>query len=59
MSVLVTFDNFQQELARLVDKFDRDYPQFIAANYNEATLRNEFLDPFSGRSAGTWATSTA
>ena len=41
-----TFETFQQELARLVDKFDRDYPQFVAANYNEATLRNEFLDPF-------------
>lgn len=41
-----TFENFQQELARLVEKFDRDYPQFVAANYNEATLRNEFLDPF-------------
>ena len=46
MSDPATFESFQQELARLVDKFDRDYPQFVAANYNEATLRNEFLDPF-------------
>ena len=41
-----TFETFQQELARLVDKFDRDYPQFVAANYNEANLRSEFLDEF-------------
>ena len=40
-----TFESFQQELARLVAKFDRDYPQFVAANYNEATLRTDFLDP--------------
>ena len=46
MSAPATFETFQLELARLVDKFDRDYPQFVAANYNEATLRNEFLDDF-------------
>ncbi|MBI5766772.1 MAG: N-6 DNA methylase [Verrucomicrobia bacterium] len=46
MSAPATFETFQQELARLVDKFDRDYPQFVAANYNEATLRSEFLDDF-------------
>lgn len=46
MSTPATFETFQQELSRLVDKFDRDFPHFVNATYNEATLRNEFLDPF-------------
>lgn len=46
MSPPATFEFFQAELTRLVEKFDRDYPHFVASNYNEATLRNEFLDPF-------------
>ncbi len=46
MAAVATFESFQHELSRLVDKFDRDYPQFVASTYNEATLRNEFLDPF-------------
>jgi hypothetical protein len=47
MSAPATFETFQLELARLVEKFDRDYPQFVAATYNEATLRSEFLDDYT------------
>ena len=41
-----TFDQFQGELARLVDRFDRQFPEFTSPDYNEATLRADLLDPF-------------
>jgi len=41
-----TFEQFQTELARLVDRFDRQFPEFTSPDYNEATLRADFLDPF-------------
>ena len=41
-----TFERFQAELTALVDRFDRQHPQFTSPDYNEATLRADFLDPF-------------
>ena len=41
-----TFEQFQTELAHLVDRFDRQFPEFTSPDYNEATLRADFLDPF-------------
>ena len=46
MSSPATFEIFQQELAALVARFDRELPQFKSPDYNEATLRADFLDPF-------------
>jgi hypothetical protein len=40
------FEQFQAELASLVDRFDRQFPEFTSPDYNEATLRADFLDPF-------------
>jgi predicted type IV restriction endonuclease len=45
MSAPATFETFQQELAGLVERFDRGFPQFKSPDYNEATLRADFLDP--------------
>lgn len=41
-----TFESFQAELARLVSKFDRQHPTFTSPDYNEQTLRADFLDQF-------------
>lgn len=41
-----TFDSFRAELTRLVERFDRQHPTFTSPDYNEATLRADFLDPF-------------
>ena len=41
-----TFEQFQTELASLVERFDRQFPEFTSPDYNEATLRADFLDPF-------------
>lgn len=35
-------------LKRLVEKFDENREQFTSPSYNEAQLRQEFLDPFFG-----------
>ena len=45
-SASVTFETFAADLARLVDRFDRQHPVFTSPDYNEATLRADFLDPF-------------
>ena len=39
------FERFQTELARLVAKFERGFKQVQGADYNEAKLRMDFLDP--------------
>ncbi|MBP6506321.1 MAG: N-6 DNA methylase [Opitutaceae bacterium] len=41
-----TFETFQAELARLVAQFDRQHPTYTAPDYNEQTLRADFLDAF-------------
>ena len=41
-----TFDSFQRELARLVDIFGRNLAAYKSAGYDEASLRQEFLNPF-------------
>lgn len=41
-----SFDSFSAELTRLVERFDRQHPTFTSPDYNEATLRADFLDPF-------------
>ena len=39
------FERFQTELLRLVAKFERGFKQVQSADYNEAKLRMDFLDP--------------
>ena len=46
MAAPVTFETFQQELASLVARFDREHPHFTNPDYNEAMVRADFLDPF-------------
>ena len=46
MAAPVTFETFQQELARLVARFDREHAYFTNPDYNEAMVRADFLDPF-------------
>jgi hypothetical protein len=41
-----TFESFQRELARLVDIFGRNLAAYKGAAYDEASLRQEFLNPF-------------
>ena len=41
-----TFESFRTELARLVAQFDRQHPTYTAPDYNEQTLRADFLDAF-------------
>jgi len=41
-----SFDSFHAELSRLVARFDAQHPTFTSPDYNEATLRTDFLDPF-------------
>lgn len=41
-----TFETFQAELARLVARFDSQHPTYTAPDYNEQTLRADFLDAF-------------
>jgi predicted type IV restriction endonuclease len=45
MSSPATFETFQQEFTTLVERFDREFPQFKSPEYNEATLRADFTDP--------------
>ncbi len=46
MSSPATFETFQLELSRLVDRFEREHPHFTSPDYNEAMVRADFLDPF-------------
>ena len=41
-----TFDSFERELAHLVEIFGRNLPACKSAGYDEASLRQEFLNPF-------------
>jgi type I restriction-modification system DNA methylase subunit len=41
-----TFDPFQRELARLVDIFGKNLAAYKSGGYDEASLRQEFLNPF-------------
>ncbi|MCG3149767.1 MAG: Type IIS restriction enzyme Eco57I [Verrucomicrobiae bacterium] len=41
-----TFANFQRELGRLVESFEKNFAHFTSPAYDEATLRRQFLDPF-------------
>ena len=46
MSAPVSVDSFQRELARLVEIFAKNLPAYKSAGYDEASLRQEFLNPF-------------
>ncbi len=39
-----TFETFQHELNRLVEQFDRRFPEVTSPDYNEASLRADYLD---------------
>ncbi len=45
MSSGASFESFEQELNRLVDKFGRNLAELKSAAYDEAKLRLEYLDP--------------
>jgi len=42
----VTFATFEKELNRLVESFGRRLNELQSADYNEAKLRDDFLNPF-------------
>jgi hypothetical protein len=44
-----SLENFQGELARLVEQFGRNLSQYKSGAYDEAGLRAEFLTPFLQR----------
>lgn len=46
MPTAATFETFERELNRLVESFGRRLAELKSANYNEAKLRSDFLDPF-------------
>ena len=39
------FERFQAELVRLVAQFEKNFKQYQSAAYDEASVRQEFLDP--------------
>lgn len=41
----VSFEGFCAELSRLVEQFERNIGQYRSNNYDEASLRQEFLNP--------------
>ncbi len=41
-----TFETFKAELSRLVAQFSRQQPYYTGPDYNEAKLREDFLNPF-------------
>jgi hypothetical protein len=45
MSSAATFEHFESELNRLVEKFGRNLAELKGSSYDEAKLRLEFLDP--------------
>jgi hypothetical protein len=45
MSDAVTFESFEAELRRLVELFERNLATFKGPQYDEASLRQEFLNP--------------
>jgi hypothetical protein len=46
MSAPATFEHFERELNRLVDQFGKHLAAYKGANYDEANVRKDFLDPF-------------
>ena len=46
MAAPVTFESFQQELTRLVARFSAGATGFLARDYAEASVRQDFIDPF-------------
>jgi hypothetical protein len=46
MGTPATFETFQAELGRLIETFGRNFGDYQKPGYNEADLRNEFLNPF-------------
>jgi predicted type IV restriction endonuclease len=46
MSTTATFDLFQRELARLADTVGKNLAAYKSPGYDEASLRQEFLNPF-------------
>jgi hypothetical protein len=46
MPAAATFATFQAELGRLVEVFGRNLSHYKSPGYDEASLRNEFLNPF-------------
>lgn len=46
MSATHSFATFEKELNRLVDSFGKRLPELKGADYNEAKLRDDFLNPF-------------
>jgi hypothetical protein len=45
MSEAVSFEQFQNELNRLVSVFDKGFAEFTSPEYSEARVRQDFLDP--------------
>lgn len=45
MSVPTTFARFEKEIVRLVGIFEKNHSHYQQANYDEASLRQEFLNP--------------
>jgi hypothetical protein len=45
MSVPTTFARFEKEIVRLVGIFEKNHTHYQQANYDEASLRQEFLNP--------------
>ena len=46
MAAPVTFESFSAELSRLVGTFEKNFAHYKKADYTEASLRQEFLNPF-------------
>ena len=45
MPAPATFDSFAAELSRLVAKFEKEIHEVKAANYSEARVRDDYLNP--------------
>jgi hypothetical protein len=45
MSVPTTFARFEKEIVRLVGIFEKNHTHYQQSNYDEASLRQEFLNP--------------
>ncbi len=41
-----TFESFEKELGRLVESFGNRLAELKSSEYNEAKLRDDFLNPF-------------
>ncbi len=45
MGAPATFESFSEELARLVGIFEKNFAHYRKPGYDEASLRQEFLNP--------------